>query len=370
MAMVANSLVVDPEFKSQHRQLSVEERTHLESLLCEQGCLDPIKVWDTDGNLIIVDGHNRYEICSDFDIPYKLDYLEFDDRDAAAEWIDRWQLGQRNLSPEDFKITSGRIYNRRKKRSGERGAEKLPQDEGAFSSTADEVASELNVGRATIERNGQRAEVYDSILATGDTEGAQAAKEASQKDIAAVKDKPPEQAAAELKARKAVHVSQNTGMPEWYTPSEYIEAARAVMGSIDFDPASSDIAQETVQAAEYCTVDDNGLDADWSGNVWMNPPYTAGLVDRFCDKLIQHYNDEEVVEAIVLVNNATDTKWFQRLAEVSDSLCFPIGRIKFLDPEGNPGAPLQGQCVFYLGGRTNVFHQHFSQFGLVVEVRV
>lgn len=375
MATANATLVVDPEFKAQHRILTPEERTHLESLLCEQGCLDALKVWDSDDGLTIVDGHNRYEICCDFDIPYKLDYLEFDDREAAAEWIDRWQLGQRNLSPDDFKITSGRIYNRRKKRAGAQegnaNASKQLDQIDPVVSTAAEVAEELGTSEPTIKRNGQRAEVYDSILATGDAEGAQAAKEAPQKDIAAVKDKPPEQAAAELKARKAVHVSQNTGMPEWYTPSDYIEAARAVMGVIELDPASSDIAQQRVRADAYYTVDDNGLEAEWSGSVWMNPPYTAGLVDRFCDKLIQHYNDEEVSEAIVLVNNATDTKWFQRLAEVADSLCFPLGRIKFLDTEGNPkGAPLQGQCVFYLGGMTKLFHQHFSQFGLVVEVRV
>ena len=43
-----------------------------------------------------------------------------------------------------------------------------------------------------------------------------------------------------------------------YTP-EYIEAARIVLGSIDLDPASSDIANQLVRAKKYYTIADNGL---------------------------------------------------------------------------------------------------------------
>src|SRR5262245_13067731 len=38
---------------------------------------------------------------------------------------------------------------------------------------------------------------------------------------------------------------------EWYTPPQYIAAARAVLGAIDLDPASSEIAQTTVQAGAF-----------------------------------------------------------------------------------------------------------------------
>lgn len=374
--MDATRLVIDGEFKRQHDILTIEERTHLENNIIADGCIDPLAVWNVDGDdagpLILLDGHNRFEICTANGIPFDLREIEnISTRDDAAEWIDTFQLGRRNLSPDSFRITSGRLYNRRKKQHGGTGFnqyEQKPQFD-VSANTAEQVALELGTSKATIERNGQRASVYDSVLSIGDEEAALAAKQATQADIAAVKDKPPEVAAAELKARKAVHVSQNTGMPEWYTPEEYLEAARFCMGCIDFDPASSDIANERVRAKRYCTVDCNGLDAHWFGNVWMNPPYTAGLVDKFCDKLISEYSEGDVEQAIVLVNNSTDTRWWQRLCSVSSALCFPQGRIKFIDIDGNAnGAPLQGQSLLYLGPHSEQFVRNFEKFGQAFEV--
>lgn len=67
------------------------------------------------------------------------------------------------------------------------------------------------------------------------------------------------------------HVSHNSGNNEWYTPSIYVEAARNTMLSIDVDPASSDKAQQFVNAGIYFTKETSGLDKEWIGNVWMNP---------------------------------------------------------------------------------------------------
>jgi DNA N-6-adenine-methyltransferase (Dam) len=74
---------------------------------------------------------------------------------------------------------------------------------------------------------------------------------------------------------------------EWYTPKRYIEAARKVLGRIDCDPASSDIAQTVVRAKVYYTFQDDGLLQQWHGNVFLNPPYSLkGFVKRFVDKLL------------------------------------------------------------------------------------
>jgi len=162
------------------------------------------------------------------------------------------------------------------------------------------------------------------------------------------------------------HVARATGENEWYTPPEYIEAARAVMGGIDCDPASSDIANETVRATTYYTKETNGLDKPWGKRVWLNPPYSQPLVSQFAHALVDKVRAGEVKQACVLVNNATETKFFQTLLSVATAVCFRLGRIKFLNPDGKPtGLPLQGQAVLYIGDARD-FADHFGGFGHVL----
>jgi phage N-6-adenine-methyltransferase len=165
---------------------------------------------------------------------------------------------------------------------------------------------------------------------------------------------------------KDAHVANNSGENEWYTPSDYIEAARKALGGIDLDPASSALAQETVKAGQFFTKDTDGLKQAWHGNVWMNPPYAQPLVGQFVDKLCTAYGDGDVQAAIVLVNNATETAWGQQLLESATAAVFPKARIRFLDPQGNPGAPLQGQMFVYLGGHHIDFAREFARYGVVL----
>jgi ParB family chromosome partitioning protein len=163
------------------------------------------------------------------------------------------------------------------------------------------------------------------------------------------------------------HVSYNTGNSEWYTPTAYIEAARAVMGSIDVDPASSPKANETVKATKYHTVDNDGRNQAWPGNAWMNPPYAQPLISEFCDLLVRKYQAGEVKQACVLVNNATETIFYQNMLKVCSGVCFIKGRVKFVDEQGNEsGAPLQGQTVLYFGNHVHQFTEIFQTFGVVL----
>jgi phage N-6-adenine-methyltransferase len=159
------------------------------------------------------------------------------------------------------------------------------------------------------------------------------------------------------------HLSYSSGDNEWYTPAEYIEAARTVMGDIDLDPASCEVANEVVQATTFYTVEDDGLAQEWAGRLWMNPPYAQPLVTQFCEKLVRSYADGHVREAIVLVNNATETSFFHALASHCSAACLPRGRIKFRHPEKDNAAPLQGQCVLYFGKVPATFCQEFERFG-------
>jgi len=90
------TLQIDPEFQSLVPPLSKDERAELEASLIAEGCRDALVVWAGQG--VIVDGHNRYAICQARGIPFEVKEREFEDRDAAKEWILRNQLARRNLN--------------------------------------------------------------------------------------------------------------------------------------------------------------------------------------------------------------------------------------------------------------------------------
>jgi hypothetical protein len=72
--------------------------------------------------------------------------------------------------------------------------------------------------------------------------------------------------------------AESTGNEEWHTRKKYINLAREVFGGkIDVDPASSDLAQQTVQATTYFTKDNDGLKQEWHGHTRLNPPTGRGL---------------------------------------------------------------------------------------------
>jgi len=161
------------------------------------------------------------------------------------------------------------------------------------------------------------------------------------------------------------HRAQGTGENEWYTPDEYLEAARRVLGGIDLDPASSEIANQRVKAKRFFTIEDDGLARDWAGKVWMNPPYSQPHIRLFAEKLVDEFQAGRVSEAIALTHNYTDTAWFHIMAQACTAICFTRGRIGFLSPEGKKAAPTQGQAFFYFGTHPDRFADAFAGVGFV-----
>lgn len=172
---------------------------------------------------------------------------------------------------------------------------------------------------------------------------------------------------ANIRQPKVVHGTQLTGNIEWYTPPEYVEAARKVMGKIDCDPASSVLAQNVIQANTYYTIHDNGLSKSWTGSVWLNPPYAAKLINPFVDKLLAHLEDGAVSHAIMLTHCNTDTKWYHRAVESQhcSSICQTRGRVRFYDANGTANSPTHGHIFIYFGKRKARFRNEFKKFGKV-----
>lgn len=160
-------------------------------------------------------------------------------------------------------------------------------------------------------------------------------------------------------------INQTSGNVEWYTPSWVVDAARYVMGSIDLDPASSEIANQTVRAERYYTISDDGLNKSWRGNVWLNHPYGRHGNREWIKKLCDSYKAKEIDQACCICFAATSEKWFQPLFE--HTICFPFKRVNFLDPSGKTiKGVTKGCAITYLGGQIDRFAQVFSKYGNVV----
>lgn len=87
-------LVSDSEFKALIPPLTKEEYSGLKESLIIEGCRDALILWDD----IIVDGHNRYQICTEHNIPFNTTQIDLKDKDEIKGWIIKNQFARRNLT--------------------------------------------------------------------------------------------------------------------------------------------------------------------------------------------------------------------------------------------------------------------------------
>ena len=98
----------------------------------------------------------------------------------------------------------------------------------------------------------------------------------------------------------------------------------------------------------------------------MNPPYINTVISAFVQRLLDHVQRGDVAQAVVLVNNASDTPWWQSLATEAAGICFPLGRVHYWRSDDRDlSSALQGQTIFYFGGRRDQFAEIFGPMGLL-----
>jgi len=336
----------------------------LKADIAKHGQREPVWTWRDQ----IIDGRHRVRACDELGhLCLRREYEG--DESTLVQFVVSLNLHRRHLDESQRAMVSGRIA-------------RLPVGANQHASieapSQKQAAELLNVSRASVQRarevidNGapelvqavERGEVSVSLAAAF---VALDDDEIKNEALSTLANAPESAREAIREAVKKAHVANNSGNNEWYTPARYIALARQVMGGIDTDPASSEVANRTVQAARIFTQDDDGRTQTWTGRVWMNPPYAQPLIADFAEAVASKYESGEIEQACVLVNNGTETQWFQRMLSAASAVCFPKSRIKFIDPEGNPsGAPLQGQAVIYLGGNPQAFLEAFKAEGEVL----
>lgn len=376
---------IDAEFQSLIPPLTFEEKKMLEESILNEGCRDAIVLWgDT-----IIDGHNRYEICTKYGIPFETVKREFENRNEVIEWIIKNQFGRRNLPLHERARLALRlkpVIAEKAKSNKQEAANKMNLIVGNNVSTEicenvlpidtqKEIAKAAGVSHDTIAKVEKIEESAPAPVVQASRKGDISVNAAyqvtkmmqeEQEEIASRIQSGENAKSVVLEVQKRPHVANNSGNNEWYTPAEYIEAARKAMGSIDTDPASNDIANKVVKAEKYYTIETDGLAHDWHGNVWMNPPYSSDLITKFIEKLKEQRGNYE--QAIILVNNATETQWFYEIVKIASAVCFPKSRVKFYMPDGKTGAPLQGQAVLYVGNNTEKFISAFGGIGWTAKI--
>jgi phage N-6-adenine-methyltransferase len=158
----------------------------------------------------------------------------------------------------------------------------------------------------------------------------------------------------------------------WFTPEKYLESTRIVLGGkISLDPFSSKKANKVVKADRFYTEIDNAFVKSWSAeSIFMNPPYSGKLCSEAVTKFLDEYKNKSFESGIFLVNNSTETKWFQRALGEANAVCFTNHRISFWNADGKAmSGNTRGQAFFYFGKNTAKFLEEFKQHGSVFKLR-
>jgi len=165
-------IVIDPELEKVCLPLKDDEYSTLEKQLIRDGCLDTLKVWDRDGELVLLDGHNRLKICKERKIPFETSTIEISSIDEAIVWIVDNQDGRRNSTEQEKAYISGKRYEAQKninkfkgnqytKESG--GPENLGDQITGRSATAKKQAAKEGVSHFTIDQNAKFAKGVDAV---------------------------------------------------------------------------------------------------------------------------------------------------------------------------------------------------------------
>lgn len=157
-------------------------------------------------------------------------------------------------------------------------------------------------------------------------------------------------------------INQDSGNFEYYTPIEYVNSAREVMGSIDLDPASSETANKLIKATKFYSED--SLNKPWFGNIWLNHPFSRANNPLFIKHLVDWYESMSGRQACCITFAATSEKWFRPLLEYPQ--CFIHGRTNYYLPNGEKKKGVtKGSVITYLGKNVAGFEAEFSQYGTV-----
>ena len=163
MSAVTDHPKIDRELQALIPPLTEEERGLLKESLRAEGCRDSLVVWAQHN--ILLDGHNRLEICQEHGVRYTTKLMEFATRAEAVAWMVRNQLGRRNNTEEQKSYLRGRRYQEEKKEHGDATRLSQGEDSSSWGKTAEKLGSEYGVSDRTIHNDAAFAAAVDAAVA-------------------------------------------------------------------------------------------------------------------------------------------------------------------------------------------------------------
>ena len=161
------NIIIDEKIRDMLPALDEAVYAALEENILQNGCRDPLVLWGD----ILIDGHNRYKICTEHDIPYNTVSKEFGSREEALIWIIATQVARRNLTPTQLSYYRGMHYIAEKKIIKNENGLNQHSEEVLYHNdikpkipfTADRLSTIYGVSTATINRDAKLAESLEAI---------------------------------------------------------------------------------------------------------------------------------------------------------------------------------------------------------------
>jgi hypothetical protein len=105
---------------------------------------------------------------------------------------------------------------------------------------------------------------------------------------------------------------------DWYTPRWIFETLNV---TFDIDVSSPPGGVDYIPADRYFTIEDDGLAQPWTGNVWMNPPFSK--MTPWVHRFMEHHN------GIALLPFAR-SRWLDELWLTDAAICQLPAELKFI----------------------------------------
>ncbi|MTI30661.1 ParB N-terminal domain-containing protein [Xanthovirga aplysinae] len=167
---IKKKITILPDLKNLIPPLKDEEIKRLEENILTQGCREALVIWKSpDEQFILVDGHNRYDICVKLGIDFNINLMGFDNKDTVIDFMINNQLGRRNLTPENASYLRGLKYEREKiKFNNINNLKQFQSESPKFDNlekekTAERIAKQFNVSKNTILRDAAYSKGLEKI---------------------------------------------------------------------------------------------------------------------------------------------------------------------------------------------------------------